>query len=147
MAMGGTAAGRLPRLRACTRGMAALEFVFLAPALLMLVFGIIVYSLYFTAVMGVRQAASEGARAAMAGLSPAERAALAQQRAGEVLANYGSLLGGSTPSVVAAPDGTGVFRVTVRYDMSAAPIMRYGNFVPLPSSDVAASVKVTNGGY
>ena len=140
-------AGLLSRLTGCRRGMAALEFAFLAPALLMLVFGVIVYSLYFTAVLGVRQAASEGARAAMAGLSPAERASLAEARAAAVFANYGSLLSGHTPTVTAAPDGTGVFRVTVSYDMSASPIMRYGNFVPLPTSDVRASVMVTNGGY
>lgn len=137
----------ITRLRAGRRGMAALEFAFLAPALLMLVFGTIIYSLYFTAVLGVRQAASEGARAAMAGLSPAERAQLAQLRASAVLTRYGSILGGSTPSVVAAADGTGVFRVTVSYDMSASAIMRYGSFVPLPTSNVQASVVVTNGGY
>jgi len=135
------------RLASCSRGMAALEFVFLAPALLMLVFGIIVYSLYFTVVLGVRQAASEGARAAVAGLSPTERAQLAQARATQVLTNYGSLVNGSSPSIVAAPDGTGVFRVTVSYDLSASAIMRYGNFVPLPTSDVRATVIVTNGGY
>lgn len=127
--------------------MAALEFVFLAPALLMLVFGIIVYSLYFTAVLGVRQAASEGARAAVAGLSPPERAQLAVSRATQVLTNYGSLLNGSSPRIVAAPDGLGVFRVTVSYDLSGSAIMRYGNFVPLPTSDVRATVAVTNGGY
>ena len=135
------------RLTSCKRGMAALEFVFLAPALLMLVFGIIVYSLYFTAVLGVRQAASEGARAAVAGLSPPERAQLAVSRATQVLTNYGSLLNGSSPRIVAAPDGLGVFRVTVSYDLSGSAIMRYGNFVPLPTSDVRATVAVTNGGY
>ena len=135
------------RLASCKRGMAALEFVFLAPALLMLVFGIIVYSLYFTAVLGVRQAASEGARAAVAGLSPPERAQLAVSRATQVLTNYGSLLNGSSPRIIAAADGLGVFRVTVSYDLSGSAIMRYGNFVPLPTSDVRATVAVTNGGY
>lgn len=127
--------------------MAALEFAFLAPALLSLAFGVIVYSIYFTAVIGVRQAASEGARAAVAGLSSAERMTLAQQRATQVLSGYGSLMGGSTPQVVAAPDTTGVFKVTVSYDMSNSPIMRYGGFVPLPAKVVTASVMVTNGGY
>ncbi|RYG86823.1 MAG: pilus assembly protein [Alphaproteobacteria bacterium] len=113
----------------------------------MLAFGVIVYSIYFTAVIGVRQAASEGARAAMAGLSPSERASLAQTRAGEVLSNYGSLLGGNVPQVDAAPDSLGVFKVTVTYDMSDSPIMQYGSFVPLPTERVQASVMVTNGGY
>lgn len=129
------------------QGTAALEFAFLAPALLSLAFGIIVYSIYFTVVIGVRQAASEGARAAVAGLSPAERVTLAQMRASQVLSGYGSLLGGSQPQIVAAPDGTGVFKVTVNYDISGSPIMRYGAFVPLPAKIVTASVMVTNGGY
>ncbi len=137
----------LRRFRRERRGLAALEFALLAPALLMLAFGVIVYSIYFTAVLGVRQAAAEGARAAMAGLSTVERAGLAQTRALQVLSGYDDLLGGSTPQVTALPDGIGVFRVTVSYDMSSSPIMRYGNFVPLPTSDVRASVMVTNGGY
>jgi Flp pilus assembly protein TadG len=134
-------------LQADKRGMAALEFALLAPALLSLAFGVIVYSIYFTAVIGVRQAASEGARAAVAGLSSQERASLARLRAGQVLAGYGSLMGGSTPQVTAAPDGMGVFKVTVSYDITGSPIMRYGAFVPLPDEVITASVMVTNGGY
>ncbi|MFD2138076.1 TadE/TadG family type IV pilus assembly protein [Novosphingobium resinovorum] len=48
------------RLLKCEKGLAALEFALLAPALLALVFGVIVYSIYFTALIGVRQAAAEG---------------------------------------------------------------------------------------
>ena len=113
----------------------------------MLAFGVIVYSIYFTAVMGVRQAASEGARAAMAGLSLQERTNLAQTRAAKVLESYGALVGGTTPVVIAAPDGTGVFKVTVSYNIAASPIMKYGSFVPLPEENIQASVMVTNGGY
>jgi Flp pilus assembly protein TadG len=35
----------------------------------MMIFAVVVYSLYFSAFLGVRQAAAEGARAAMAGMS------------------------------------------------------------------------------
>lgn len=132
----------------CEKGIAALEFVFIAPALLMLVFSVIIYSLYFTAMVGVRQAAAEGARAAVAGLSTSERVSLAQARAQSVITTYGSLLGGAArPQITAAPDTTGTFRVEVSYDMSASPLMRYGNIIPLPSKTVKASVTVTNGGY
>lgn len=133
----------------CDRGIAALEFVVLAPALLFLVFAIIIYSIYFTASMGVRQAASEGARAAVAGLSTGERVALARARAGEVFENYRSVLGSTAqPTITAGAGATaGTFRVDVSYDMSGSPIRRYVNFIPLPSSNVAASVTVTNGGY
>ena len=132
----------------CERGIAALEFVFLAPALLLLVFGIIIYSIYFTAVLGVREAAAEGARASLAGLTPSERQGLATTRAQAVMDNYGSLAGaGNTVTVTAVPQGSDVFDVTVSYDMSSSPIMRYGNFVPLPSSTIEATVSVTNGSY
>lgn len=141
-------AGAADRLLKCNRGMAALEFVFLAPALLALVFGIIIYSIYFSALIGVRQAAAEGARAAVAGLSTSERVDLAQKRAKQVVDGYGRILGSGTSAVItASSDGVGAFKVKVSYDMSGSPIMKYGNFVPLPSSNVEASVVVTNGGY
>jgi len=137
------------QLLKCDRGIAALEFAILAPALLSLVFAIIVYSIYFAALIGVRQAAAEGARAAVAGLSTSERVSLAQTRAQAVLTNYGSLVGGKGTAVItaAAGDTAGTFKVTVSYDMAGSPIMQYGNFIPLPSSNLTASVVVPNGGY
>lgn len=135
-------------LLACDKGIAALEFALLAPALLMLVFGIVIYSLYFSSLLGVRHAAIEGARAAVAGLSTAERTSLAQNRAREVINAYGALLSsGSTPVITAGADGTGRFRVRVSYDMSGSGIMRYAAFIPMPSSTVSASIVVTNGSY
>jgi len=114
----------------------------------MLAFAIIVYSLYFSAYMGVRQAASEGARAAMAGLSSVEREALALERADEVIARYGDLLGGEEgPVVTAGPVATGVFEVRVTYDMSGHPIMQFGGFIPLPDTNIDSSVVITNGTY
>lgn len=145
--LSGTAA-RLRALLACRRGIAALEFAVLAPALLLLVFAIIIYSIYFTALMGVRQAAAEGARAAVAGLSTAERANLARARAQAVVDTYGTLLGNGAAAVITTTAiGSGAFAVTVSYDMSGAPIMQYGGFVPLPASNVQATVTVTNGSY
>ncbi|UZW57208.1 pilus assembly protein [Sphingobium sp. JS3065] len=140
--------GRVRRLAACNRGLAALEFALLAPALLMLVFAIVLYSFYFAALMGVRQAAVEGARAAVAGLSAAEREALARSRAQAVIDGYGTLLAaGGGPVIAAAPDATGTFRVRVSYNMSGSPMMRYAAFVPMPSPTVSASIIVTNGSY
>ncbi len=144
-------AGPLPRasrLLRCERGLAALEFVLVAPPLLMLAFATIIYALYFSVFLGVRQAASEGARSAMAGLSSAERTSLAQARAQEVMDGYGALLaGGEISEISAQPAGDGLFEVRVSYDLSASPIMRYAGFVPLPGSVVTSSVLVTNGSY
>ena len=128
--------------------MAALEFALLAPALLMLVFAIIIYSFWFSALLGVRHAAAEGARAAMAGLSAGEHTTLARTRAQAVIDGYGALLSsGGTPSVEAQPDGRGLFKVQVRYDMSRSRLIRYANFIPLPSTTLGATVTVTNGSY
>ncbi len=134
-------------MRKCERGLAALEFALLAPALLMLAFGIVIYSLYFTTQFGVRQAASEGARASLQALSGPERTQLATERAQEVAAAYGSLLGvGTSPTITASGDSD-VFTITVSYDISNSPIMNYAGFVPLPSSTISSTVKVTNGSY
>ncbi|HKY79899.1 MAG TPA: TadE/TadG family type IV pilus assembly protein [Sphingobium sp.] len=139
---------RVRRVLHCDKGMAALEFALLAPALLMLVFSIIIYSFWFSALMGVRHAATEGARAAMAGLSTPERATLARDRAQAVITAYGSLLAsGGVPQIEAGADGTGLFKVEVRYNMSGSPLMRYAGFIPMPSTTLAATVIVTNGSY
>lgn len=140
--------GEWLKLQRCDRGIAALEFALLAPALLMLAFAIVVYSIYFSALMGVRQAASEGARAAMAGLSSAERAGLAETQAASVLQRYGSIIGSNpAPEITAAPISTGVFEVRVRYNIAAHPIMQVGFFIPLPDPQLEATVVVTNGSY
>jgi Flp pilus assembly protein TadG len=136
------------RLLACERGLATLEFALLAPALLMLVFAVVIYSFYFASLLGVRHAAMEGARAAVAGLSTTERTALAQSRAQAVINGYGALLSsGGGPVVTAGADGTGLFRVRISYDMSGNAMMRYAGFIPLPASTISASIVVTNGSY
>ena len=140
--------GNLCRLSRDKTGLAALEFAVLAPALLMLVFSVIVYSIYFTALYGVRQASSEGARAALAGLSSTERSTLATARAQTVAESFRSIVGqGGAFQVTAQSESSDVFAVTVSYDMSGSPIMRYAGFLPLPSSTVTATTRVTNGSY
>ncbi|WP_097093366.1 TadE/TadG family type IV pilus assembly protein [Novosphingobium sp. Chol11] len=136
------------RLLHCQKGIAALEFALVTPALLMLIFAVIIYSFWFSALLGVRHAAAEGARAAMAGLSSSERADLARSRAQAVINGYGALLGsGGAPDIQAQPDGVGQFKVQVRYDMSRSPLIRYASFIPLPSTTLGATVIITNGSY
>jgi len=84
----------------------------------------------------------------MAGLSASERATLARTRAQAVIDSYGALLSsGETPEIQAQADGTGLFKVEVRCDMSRSPLMRYAAFIPMPSTALAATVIVTNGSY
>ena len=56
----------------------AVEFAFIAPILLMLLFGIIGYGHAFGVYHGVQQLAAEAARASVAGLDDAERERLAR---------------------------------------------------------------------
>jgi Flp pilus assembly protein TadG len=135
------------RFRRCDSGLAAVEFALIAPILLMLIFGIIIYSLYFCAYMGVRVAATEGARAAVMGLSPAERTSLATARVTHVLAAYRPLIGAGTPTIEAVPSGAGLFRVRVRFDIRNSPIMNYAILLPKPDTILQAEIIVSNGSY
>ena len=138
----------LRRFGQSTAGTAAVEFAIVAPILLALVFAVIVYSLYFSAYIGVRQAAAEGARAAVTGMSTTERSQLAIARATAIMANYGPLIGSTaTATITAAPQGTGLLKISVSYDVSSSPIMSFGTFLPLPSKTIQSSIIVANGSY
>lgn len=136
------------RLLRCEKGMAALEFILIAPALFALIFIIVLYSFYFAAVMGVRQAAAEGARAAVAGLSISQREALATGRANAVINAYGPLLaaGGGAKSTTISNDPVGTFKVRVTYDISKSALYDY-SFIPMPPAPIVATTTVTNGSY
>jgi Flp pilus assembly protein TadG len=138
----------LRRLGRSESGVAAVEFAIVAPVLLMMIFAVIVYSIYFSAFLGVRQAAAEGARAAMAGMSTTERSSLAVARATAVMSGYSGLTGVSVaPTITATQQATGLLKVSVSYDISSSPIMRYGQLLPLPSSIIKSDVIVANGSY
>ncbi|ARR53168.1 pilus assembly protein TadE [Rhizorhabdus wittichii DC-6] len=135
-------------VRLGNKGAAAIEFALIAPALIMLMFAILVYSTYFATYIGVRQAAAEGARAALAGLSTSERTTLATARAQQVLDQYGLMLSaGSQPDIRAGVGASGSFEVKISYDISGSPIMRYGALLPLPNTTITSSVIVGNGSY
>jgi Flp pilus assembly protein TadG len=138
----------LRRLGRSESGVAAVEFAIVAPVLLMMIFAVIVYSIYFSAFLGVRQAAAEGARAAMAGMSTSERSALAVARATAVMSGYSGLTGVSVaPTITATQQATGLLKVSVSYNISSSPIMRYGQLLPLPSPIIKSDVIVANGSY
>jgi Flp pilus assembly protein TadG len=138
------------RFALCENGLAAVEFALITPILLMLIFGIIIYSLYFCAYMGVRVAASEGARAAVMGLSASERTTLATARVNQVLDAYRPLIGAGTPTIAAEPLGSGagtLFQVSVSYNLTGSPIMAYATLLPMPSATLQSTITVSNGSY
>lgn len=121
----------------------AVEFALTAMVLLLIVFGIIAFGIQFGARIVAAQAASEGARAAVAGLTTAERQSLAQAAATTMLNAYGGIARARTVTVV--PTGTTQVAVTVALDISAFGL----NFVGLPvlPTNPSATVSVQVGGY
>lgn len=65
------------------RGVAAIEFAIIAPMLILLLFAMVMYGGWFWMAHSVQSLASEGARAAVAGLDPVEREQLARSFVGE----------------------------------------------------------------
>jgi Flp pilus assembly protein TadG len=130
-------------------GLAALEFAIVAPVFLSILFGIIVYGIYFTTWIAVTEAASEGARASVAGLSTAERTSLATAQVTKFLGYYAPLLNGSHATVVAqqAPgSGGAAFQVSITYDFTSWGLSTLSALVPIPATNPSVTVTVSNGG-
>jgi len=145
-----------PALISDESGLAAVEFALVAPVFVMLLFGIIIYGIHFGTWIAVNQAATEGARASVAGLDKDERETLAKRTAEAVLAAYGPLLGTAGWEVTATPSTADerLFEVTVSYDPSKpggnggwGGDNDLGELLPLPTSTPKATATVSNGGY
>jgi Flp pilus assembly protein TadG len=139
--------GLRQRLAWARRGSVAIEFAILATVMLMLVFAIICFGVQFGARLVATQAASEGARASVAGLTAAERTSLANTAVTNLLTRYGGLA--STRQVVVTPVGNPVTRVdvTVTLDISRFGLQRLATLVPAMTNTPSATVSVQVGGY
>ena len=67
------------------RGAAIVEMALVLPLLLALLIGVLVYGQYFLLAHSVQQAANDGARAAIVGIDPADRNAVATRAVGRSL--------------------------------------------------------------
>lgn len=131
------------------KGLSAVEFAIIAPVLMVFTFGMIVYGFYFATLIGLEQAASEGARAAVRGLTTDERVTLATNAVNTTLNNYGGLIDEVlvTRNIAADPVNPALLRVQLIYDFSAGPFGDFGTFVPLPGGDIEVETVVSNGGF
>jgi Flp pilus assembly protein TadG len=130
------------------RGVAALEFAMVAPMFLVLVYGGIVYGIFFATWIMVAEAASEGARASLAGMSASERQSLASTTVNRVFASYEPLLSTQNMSLsFPATANQNLFAVSIGYDFSHSPFATFATLVPLPATNPTATVTVSNGGY
>lgn len=127
------------------RGAAAVEFAFVAPCLLLLIFGAAVFGSVLTIYHGVQQLAAEAARASVAGLSDSECDQLARSFVAGNAAVY-AFLDPTRLTVSTASQGN-AFRVAVSYDLSSSFIFGFARLLPMPPPAVTRSAVVQRGGF
>ncbi len=125
-------------------GIAAVEFAIIAPVFLAILLGIIVYGIYFTTWIAVTQIASESARAAVAGLTPAESQSIAATRFQTGLANYAPMLSAQNAALTFPAASAGTFSVAVSYDFSVFGFAGI-TLLPVPSARPSITVTVSTG--
>lgn len=127
-------------------GAAAVEFALVVPLLVILLLGIVGFGSFLGFAHGLQMAASEAARAAIAGLDPAERVALALSAAQRSIA-ASPLLTGSAVAVAAGPDSADpdLFTVTLRCDLNATALNLIPQQIPLPRT-LSRTASIRRGG-
>ncbi|GBU15936.1 MULTISPECIES: TadE/TadG family type IV pilus assembly protein [Methylobacterium] len=135
------------RLGSDAGGSSAVEFAIVAPVLIALFAGIVVFGLYLGAMSSLRQLAAEAARASVAGVTDAERASLARQRVDTSLAGGSLFRPGSVGVEVGADLGDPtLYVVTLSYDSTALGLGGFARLVPLPPDMMRSRVAVRRGG-
>lgn len=131
------------------RGIGAVEFALVLPIFMTFTFGLIVYGFYFATLIGLEQAAAEGARAAVRGLSNAERVTLATEAVDRILTSYDGLMDESlvARNIEVDPVNPGLFRVELTYNFAAGPFGSMASFVPVPAGGPHVETIVSNGGF
>ena len=117
------------RAKTAREGAAAVEFALVGPILVFLLIGIVVYGGWFLMAQSVQALASEGARAAIAGLDPTEREALARSF---ITTQVGDMGLQANRASVEVESTAGVIRVKVAYDVRDHPLMALAAIVPSP---------------
>lgn len=125
-----------------TSGVAVVEFAFVLPILLMLLFGILTYGNYYYLAHSVQQLANDAARSTLAGLTAQEREDLAEEAALEA-AKTGAI--DADRLDVEAKDDNPFVRVSVRYDASNSALFKI-NLLPLPDPVISRTATVRMGG-
>jgi|LNFM01.1.fsa_nt_gb Flp pilus assembly protein TadG len=130
------------------RGASAVEFALVMPVFLLILVGTLCYGLYFGAAHSVQQLAAEAARATVPGLTPVERALLAQGSVNQALPNYAMIDGAKVAVTVGVHAGNpDLFDVAVTYDASGMPIWMFEGLLPLPPKVIQRAAVVRRGGY
>lgn len=128
-------------------GTSAVEFALLSPLYFLLMFGMAAYGIYFGASHSVQQLAADAARAAIAGISPAERRAIASEFVARHASGYafvnvarvGIELGDN-------PSDSTQFVIGVTYDARDLPIWNLFDGLPLPDMTIVRRSTIRIGG-
>jgi Flp pilus assembly protein TadG len=137
--------GALHSFCSAARGNAAIEFAIVGPLLIVFIFGIVCYGGYFWIAHNVQELANDSARAAVAGLTDAERQTLAQTNLTTEIANYAVL--DPTLASVSYQGTQNFFTVSISYNASSTPFWIALPFLPMPSKTIVRSASVKLGGY
>lgn len=126
-------------------GGVAIEFAFVAPVLLAMLMGIISYGSYFWTAHTVQQLANDAARAAIGGLTDAERNELAFSTLRVDMAEQPGIDPNRVRMQVARESTT--LTVRVAYDGSGSLFAALSEIVPTPNSRIERSASVRLGGF
>ncbi|MDB5509057.1 MAG: hypothetical protein JWL93_1526 [Hyphomicrobiales bacterium] len=128
-------------------GASAVEFAFVAPVFLLILFGLVCFGILLGAMHGVQQLVAEAARASVAGLSDGERDKLARASIARNVGSYPFIDAKKLLVTTVAGGASGTaFEITATYDFSASPIFQLGALVPLPDPTIRRSAVVEYGG-
>lgn len=127
-------------------GAATIEFALIAPVFLMTLFSMIGYGVYLGAAHSVQQVSADAARAAVAGLTQAERQSLAEDYIATSMMNH-PFVDADRFEIAVADDTTNPrqFTVTVTYDSSHLPIWSLLSY-PLPDPQIRGYATIRIGG-
>lgn len=136
----------LEKLAAASSGSTAVEFALLAPLYLLLIMGMTAYGIYFGAAHSVQQISADAARAAVAGVSPAERRDLATTFVNRNAAGYLFIdVDNLSVSLDTQPEET-QFQVVVSYDASKLPIWGLFEGLSMPNQTIQRRSTIRVGG-
>lgn len=127
------------------QGAAAIEFALTGPLLIVMLMAMLLYGGWFWLAQGVQSLATEAARAAVAGLDPAEREALARTFVADTAEPVYGFAPGDLRVVVEAE--VELIRVRVAYDATGHPIMTLAALIPSPPGRIERSAVVRMGGF
>ncbi len=124
------------------RGAVLIEAALSLPILVLFLIGILTYGSWFMAAHVVQQAANEGARAALAGVTDTERSDMAKQTVTRSLG--GASILNMTLVATAVQKTDDYYTVTVTYDAPKSPMFA-SSLIPLPPGPIrrASVVKLS----